>query len=222
MAEAMIRLEGIHKRFGDLEVLKGIDLEVGKGEVICILGPSGSGKSTLLRCVNLLEPPEEGEIFLEIAALPSFLEMPRWLKNPKYQFGEYRRGLKLQGVKFAQDGSPQGKTAFFTTPYLTRGPGGETNWRGELTFPEETVKRMVKRVYDLGVPLNLHANGDGAIDVFLKAHESAAGLESTLRDHALPFAKQVRQNSLIADGDVAVAVRHLETHGKIVAALHGT
>ncbi len=65
MAEAMIRLEGIHKRFGDLEVLKGIDLEVGKGEVICILGPSGSGKSTLLRCVNLLEPPEQGEIFLE-------------------------------------------------------------------------------------------------------------------------------------------------------------
>jgi ABC-type polar amino acid transport system ATPase subunit len=65
MAEPMIRLEGIHKRFGELEVLKGIDLEVGKGEVICILGPSGSGKSTLLRCVNLLEPPEEGEIFLE-------------------------------------------------------------------------------------------------------------------------------------------------------------
>ena len=46
-------------------MLKGVDLEVAKGEVICILGPSGSGKSTLLRCVNLLEPPEEGEIFLE-------------------------------------------------------------------------------------------------------------------------------------------------------------
>jgi polar amino acid transport system ATP-binding protein len=58
-------LKGIHKRFGELEVLKGIDLEVAKGEVICILGASGSGKSTLLRCVNLLEPPEEGEIFLE-------------------------------------------------------------------------------------------------------------------------------------------------------------
>jgi polar amino acid transport system ATP-binding protein len=61
----MLRLEGIHKRFGKLEVLKGIDLDVAKGEVVCILGPSGSGKSTLLRCVNLLEPPEEGEIFLE-------------------------------------------------------------------------------------------------------------------------------------------------------------
>jgi polar amino acid transport system ATP-binding protein len=65
MAETMLELKGVHKRFGNLEVLKGVDLEVGKGEVICILGPSGSGKSTLLRCVNLLAPPEQGEIFLE-------------------------------------------------------------------------------------------------------------------------------------------------------------
>ena len=48
-----------------LEVLSGIDLEVPAGEVVCVIGPSGSGKSTLLRCVNLLEPPEDGEIFLE-------------------------------------------------------------------------------------------------------------------------------------------------------------
>ena len=61
----MLKLEGVHKRFGDLEVLDGIDLEVGKGEVVCVLGPSGSGKSTLLRCINLLEPPEEGDILLE-------------------------------------------------------------------------------------------------------------------------------------------------------------
>jgi ABC-type polar amino acid transport system ATPase subunit len=65
MAEAMIRLDGVCKRFGKLEVLKGVDIEIAKGEVVCVLGPSGSGKSTLLRCVNLLAPPEEGEIFLE-------------------------------------------------------------------------------------------------------------------------------------------------------------
>jgi polar amino acid transport system ATP-binding protein len=65
MAEPMLKLTGLYKRFGELEVLKGVDLDVAKGEVVCILGPSGSGKSTLLRCVNLLEPPEEGEIFLE-------------------------------------------------------------------------------------------------------------------------------------------------------------
>jgi polar amino acid transport system ATP-binding protein len=65
MADAMLKLDNIHKRFGELEVLKGINLDVAKGEVVCVLGPSGSGKSTLLRCVNLLEPPEDGEIFLE-------------------------------------------------------------------------------------------------------------------------------------------------------------
>jgi polar amino acid transport system ATP-binding protein len=65
MADAVLSLQGIHKRFGDLEVLKGVSLDVAEGEVVCILGPSGSGKSTLLRCVNLLEPPEQGEIFLE-------------------------------------------------------------------------------------------------------------------------------------------------------------
>jgi polar amino acid transport system ATP-binding protein len=65
MTEPMLSLQGVHKRFGALEVLKGVNLDVAKGEVVCILGPSGSGKSTLLRCVNLLEPPEQGEIFLE-------------------------------------------------------------------------------------------------------------------------------------------------------------
>jgi len=65
MAELMLKLEGVTKRFGELEVLRGIDLEVKTGEVVCVLGPSGSGKSTLLRCVNLLEPPEHGRIFLD-------------------------------------------------------------------------------------------------------------------------------------------------------------
>jgi polar amino acid transport system ATP-binding protein len=61
----MLRLEGVHKRFGDLHVLRGIDLEVQRGGVVCVIGPSGSGKSTLLRCINLLEPPDQGRILLE-------------------------------------------------------------------------------------------------------------------------------------------------------------
>jgi polar amino acid transport system ATP-binding protein len=65
MTDSMLSLDGVHKRFGKLEVLRGISLDVARGEVVCILGPSGSGKSTLLRCVNLLEPPEAGEIYLE-------------------------------------------------------------------------------------------------------------------------------------------------------------
>jgi polar amino acid transport system ATP-binding protein len=62
---AMLRLEGVCKRFGKLQVLRGIDMHMSKGEVVCVIGPSGSGKSTLLRCINLLEPPNSGRIFLE-------------------------------------------------------------------------------------------------------------------------------------------------------------
>jgi polar amino acid transport system ATP-binding protein len=62
---AALQLEDVHKRFGKLEVLRGVDLEVQRGEVVCVLGPSGSGKSTLLRCINLLEPPEAGRILLD-------------------------------------------------------------------------------------------------------------------------------------------------------------
>jgi len=63
--EVMLKLEGVHKRFGDVHVLRGVDLEVHRGNVVCVLGPSGSGKSTLLRCINLLEPPDGGRILLE-------------------------------------------------------------------------------------------------------------------------------------------------------------
>ncbi|MGB5169419.1 MAG: amino acid ABC transporter ATP-binding protein [Acidimicrobiia bacterium] len=65
IAAPPIEIEGLHKSFGELEVLRGVDLSVTTGEVICIIGPSGSGKSTLLRCVNLLEVPSEGRVLIE-------------------------------------------------------------------------------------------------------------------------------------------------------------
>ena len=61
----MIEVRGLHKYFQKLEVLKGIDVHILKGEVVCVIGPSGSGKSTFLRCLNLLEEPTKGEIFLD-------------------------------------------------------------------------------------------------------------------------------------------------------------
>jgi polar amino acid transport system ATP-binding protein len=60
-----LRIEGLHKSFDDLEVLRGIDLELAEHEVVCLIGSSGSGKSTLLRCINLLEPIDAGRIVIE-------------------------------------------------------------------------------------------------------------------------------------------------------------
>ena len=64
MSEALV-IDGVHKSFGKLEVLSGVDLAVAEHEVVCLIGASGSGKSTLLRCVNLLEPIDEGRIVVE-------------------------------------------------------------------------------------------------------------------------------------------------------------
>ncbi|MCI1933893.1 MAG: amino acid ABC transporter ATP-binding protein [Atopobiaceae bacterium] len=71
MANPKIKVVGLRKAFGDLEVLKGIDLEISSGEVVCIIGPSGSGKSTFLRCLNRLEEPTAGEIFVDGESITS-------------------------------------------------------------------------------------------------------------------------------------------------------
>jgi polar amino acid transport system ATP-binding protein len=65
MSEPMLKAEAVHKRFGLLEVLKGISLQVNPGEVMCMLGPSGSGKSTFLRCINHLEKIDAGRLYVD-------------------------------------------------------------------------------------------------------------------------------------------------------------
>jgi polar amino acid transport system ATP-binding protein len=64
-AQPLLKIEDLHKKFGDLEVLSGVDLEVKRGEKVSIIGPSGSGKTTLLRCINYLEKPTAGHIYIE-------------------------------------------------------------------------------------------------------------------------------------------------------------
>ena len=81
----MLKVTNLHKSFGDLEVLKGVDLSVKRGEVVAIIGPSGSGKSTFLRCLNALEKPHLGEIVVEGETLFSCLESGEPLTIPHKQ-----------------------------------------------------------------------------------------------------------------------------------------
>jgi len=76
-----VEVRKIHKSFGDLHVLRGIDLQVKKGEVLVIVGPSGSGKSTLLRCINLLIPPDSGDILLEGVKVNDPDIRPEWVRQ---------------------------------------------------------------------------------------------------------------------------------------------
>jgi polar amino acid transport system ATP-binding protein len=63
--QSMVQIAGVHKFFGDLHVLRGVDLEIAPGEVVCVIGPSGSGKTTLLRCINFLETYQQGRIYVD-------------------------------------------------------------------------------------------------------------------------------------------------------------
>jgi predicted amidohydrolase YtcJ len=110
-----------------------------------------------------------------VVSYPFILDLDKVLvTSPASSFGKYNNRFKLGGCKITLDGSPQGKTALFTTPYLTGGPTGQKNWKGEPTFPQEFANQSVKKCYDAGLQMLMHANGDGAVDMALKAHEFAA------------------------------------------------
>lgn len=74
----MIDVQGLHKYFGELEVLKGIDTKIERGDCVCVIGPSGGGKSTFLRCINLLEMPTKGDIFIEgVSAMQNLRQLDK-------------------------------------------------------------------------------------------------------------------------------------------------
>jgi predicted amidohydrolase YtcJ len=133
------------------------------------------GATHLEQIKTINRATDAGANIIDVIAYPFITDVDAILDEfPLETWGQYRDGFKIGGVKVTIDGSPQGRTAKFSTPYLTGGPSGEENWTGELTFPQEMVNDMVAKVYEMGVPLNLHANGDGAIDAFFEAHETVA------------------------------------------------
>jgi hypothetical protein len=120
---------------------------------------------------------DEGRFFLD---LNGYWESHTFLSTAK-PGTDYRtpraNHYRLAGVKIIADGSPQGRTAFFTKPYLTGGPGGEKNWRGTPIVPPEHLNAVVKLAYECGAQVLVHCNGDAAIDMVLDAHQAAGAPE---------------------------------------------
>jgi predicted amidohydrolase YtcJ len=132
------------------------------------------GATHLAQLQTIKRASDAGSNIIDIVAYPFITDLDNIIKEfPLPGWLNYNKGFKIGGAKITIDGSPQGKTAFFTKPYLTGGPGGEKNWKGELTFPQDMVNKMVKKVFDMNVPLLLHCNGDASIDAFLTAYEFA-------------------------------------------------
>jgi predicted amidohydrolase YtcJ len=119
---------------------------------------------------------DRGLLEIDVVALPFVTELDTIFAG-KAPFTEkaYTKRLRIGGVKIVADGSPQGRTAFFTTPYLTGGPAGQRDWRGEPSMPQAQLNEVVRRIYDGNAQLFVHCNGDAAIDALLEAHRFAAG-----------------------------------------------
>ena len=133
--------------------------------------------ATMKRQLDLMRiAADRGLLKLDVVALPFIAEIDTiFAGRPPRNEPEYRNRLRIGGVKLLADGSPQGRTAFFTRPYLTGGPSGQKEWRGEPTVPQAMLNDWFKQVYDGGATLFIHCNGDAAIDAVLEAHRFAAG-----------------------------------------------
>jgi hypothetical protein len=138
------------------------------------------GATYLAQLQTIKRAADAGANIIDVVAYPFITDVDKILAEfPVSGWGKYDRKFKIGGVKISIDGSPQGRTAAFTTPYLTGGPGGEKNWKGALAAPQDVINKGLKKVYDLGVPVLFHVNGDAAIDALLKAHEFAAADDLT-------------------------------------------
>lgn len=110
------------------------------------------------------------QLKLDLVVLGAFGEIPQFIEEYA-DYKNYSNRLKIGGIKLVTDGSPQGKTAFFTEPFLTGGPGGEENWHGEPLLPAAEFEKLLATVYEADIQAFVHANADAAIDMLLNAHK---------------------------------------------------
>jgi predicted amidohydrolase YtcJ len=119
-----------------------------------------------------------GGFMIDVVAYPFMTDIDAITRTtPFTAWGKYDNHLKIGGCKITADGSPQGKTAWFTTPYLTGGPGGEKDWKGEAGFAVADMQKAMQKCYDNDVQVLMHGNGDAAIDFLIKTHLASAGAD---------------------------------------------
>ena len=116
---------------------------------------------------------DEGKLEIDLIALAGYSELDSNLADTSLVFKKYKNGFKVQGTKIVADGSPQGKTAFFSKPFLTSVPGCTHNCRGLPSLSQEAIDKLFETAYANDNQLFIHCNGDATVDMILKAHKLA-------------------------------------------------
>ncbi len=110
-------------------------------------------------------------LFLDVMALPLIAEPADLDRKSVFEFGDYESRLRLGGIKVVLDGSPQAKTAYFSKPFVSGGPAGQSPWTGAPSMPYETYLAICAAAKERGIRVFTHANGDAAIDMVIRAQE---------------------------------------------------
>ncbi len=215
----IISLKDVHKSFGDLEVLKGISLDVMKGEVICIIGPSGSGKSTLIRCINALNDIQAGSITVEGQEVhdPHLkkLELRKKVGMVFQQYNLYPHKTALENIMLApvvvlkQDKNEVEKRAYALLEKV-RLKGKEDSYPGELSGGQQQ-RVAIARSLAMNPDVMLFDEVTSALDpetvqeVLVAIKDLAEdGMTCILVTHEMGFAREVADHIYFTDKGVIV------------------
>jgi polar amino acid transport system ATP-binding protein len=217
--QAIVSIKNVHKSFGDLEVLKGVSLDVMKGEVICIIGPSGSGKSTLIRCVNALNDIQAGSITVEGQEVHDEnldkLQLRKKVGMVFQQYNLFPHKTALENIMMApmlvlkEDESEVEKRARSLVKKV-RLEGKENSYPGELSGGQQQ-RVAIARSLAMQPDIMLFDEVTAALDpetvneVLLTIKELAAdGMTCILVTHEMGFAREIADHIYFTDRGVIV------------------
>ena len=217
--QPLVSIKNVHKSFGDLEVLKGVSLDVSKGEVICIIGPSGSGKSTLIRCINALNDIQQGSILVEgIEVNSAALDKLLLRKKVGMVFQQYNlfphktalQNIMMAPVKVLKLSRVEAKQRALALLKKVRLEGKEDSYPGELSGGQQQ-RVAIARSLAMNPQVMLFDEVTAALDpetvkeVLLTIKDLAAeGMTCILVTHEMGFAREVADHIYFTDRGVIV------------------
>ena len=217
--QPMVSIKDVHKSFGDVEVLKGVSMDIMKGEVICIIGPSGSGKSTLIRCVNALNDIQQGSILVEGQEVndPNLdkLELRKKVGMVFQQYNLFPHKTALQNVMMApvqvlRRDKQESETKAYELLKKVRLEGKEHSYPGELSGGQQQ-RVAIARSLAMNPDIMLFDEVTAALDpetvkeVLVTIKQLAEeGMTCILVTHEMGFAREVADMIYFTDRGIIV------------------
>ncbi len=178
------------------------------------------GASSLPDVLFLKSAAASSRLKLDLAMLPTSQNLPALDKHPELKFGSYEGHVKLEGIKFVLDGSPQARTAYMTNDYRNGAPDGHMPWHGTSNMTQEQFEAEAKQVRAKGWQIFVHANGDAAIDMAIKGFD-AVGIKA--KDNARPVVihSQFQRLDQLKDyARIGIAPAYFSNHTYYFADIH--